>query len=229
MSEKGIEITGLRKCYRRGGETLQVLDGVDLSARKGEFIALTGPSGSGKSTILNFLGGLDLPDEGLVIVGDTEVTALSASELADWRSRSVGFVFQAFNLIPVLSALENVELPLLRQPLKKAERREHARYALEIVGLADRMTHRPQQLSGGQEQRCAIARAIVTDPDIILADEPTGDLDRASGKQVLDILGRLAKEMSKTIVMVTHDPEAAAYADRNLRLESGRIVEAARA
>ncbi len=220
-----ISAKGLRKAYQRGGERLQVLDGVDLEVAAGEFLALTGPSGSGKSTILNFLGGLDAPDEGTVVVGGTDVTGLGGAALADWRSRSVGFIFQAFNLIPVLTALENVELPLLLQPLGKRERREHARHALDIVGLSDRIDHRPRQLSGGQEQRCAIARAIVTDPDVILADEPTGDLDVKSGRQVLEILKRLSGEHGKTIVMVTHDPEAAAFADREFRLESGKLAE----
>ncbi len=228
-SKSGSRITaqGLEKTYYRGGESLVVLDGVHLEVEAGEFLALTGPSGSGKSTMLNFIGGLDRPDAGKVIVGDTEVSALSKAGLAAWRSRNVGFVFQAFNLLPVLTALENVELPLILQPLKKSERRQQAEFALEIVGLKDRMDHRPKELSGGQEQRVAIARAIVTDPDVILADEPTGDLDRTSADQVLDIMKRLSTEHKKTIIMVTHDPAAAAYADRILCLDKGLFVEGA--
>jgi putative ABC transport system ATP-binding protein len=216
---------GVTKAYRRGGEDLVVLDRLDLDVAAGEFLALMGPSGSGKSTILNVVGGLDRPDAGTVEVGGVEITGLDSDELAAWRARHVGFVFQAFNLIPVLTALENVELPLLLSPLKKSERRQHAEYALEIVGLTDRMHHRPKQLSGGQEQRVAIARAITTDPTMILADEPTGDLDRASADTVMDILARLCAEHGKTIAMVTHDPVAAARATRLLHLEKGVLVE----
>ena len=225
MAKSGIQAQNLSKTYYRGGESLQVLDNVDLSIEPGEFVALTGPSGSGKSTILNFIGGLDTPDSGKVFVGDTEVSALSKSDLAAWRSANVGFIFQAFNLLPVLTALENVELPLVLQPLSKAERRQQAEYALEIVGLQDRKTHRPQELSGGQEQRVAIARALVTDPEVILADEPTGDLDRESADGVLDILDRLCREHQKTIMMVTHDAAAAAHADRIFKLDKGKFVE----
>jgi putative ABC transport system ATP-binding protein len=213
------------KTYRRGGETLTVLDGMDLDVTRGEFLAFMGPSGSGKSTILNLLGGLDTPDRGTIVVEGTELGRLSRNELAAWRAVHVGFVFQSFNLIPVLTALENVELPLLLTPLARSKRREHARYALEIVGLSDRMDHRPKQLSGGQEQRVAIARALATDPTMILADEPTGDLDRASADSVMDILMRLSKEHGKTIAMVTHDPVAAARATRLLHLEKGVLVE----
>lgn len=227
MSGSRITASALEKTYHRGGESLCVLDHVDFDIAEGEFVALTGPSGSGKSTILNFVGGLDHPDGGRVVVGDTEVSALSKSKLAEWRSQNVGFIFQSFNLLPVLTAIENVELPLVLQPLSKSQRREKAEFALEIVGLKDRMTHRPKELSGGQEQRVAIARAIVTDPDVILADEPTGDLDRTSADQILDILKRLSTEHNKTIIMVTHDPAAAAYADRVLSLDKGQFVEGA--
>ncbi|MBL9088656.1 MAG: ABC transporter ATP-binding protein [Planctomycetia bacterium] len=216
---------GITKVYSRGGQDVRVLDGLDLDVGSGELLALMGPSGSGKSTILNLLGGLDRPDAGTIEVGDTEITRLSSDELAGWRARHVGFVFQAFNLIPVLTALENVELPLLLTPLGKKQRREHAEYALELVGLKDRMDHRPKQLSGGQEQRVAIARAIATDPTMVLADEPTGDLDRASADAVLDILSRLVAEHGKTIAMVTHDPAAARRATRTLHLEKGVLVE----
>jgi putative ABC transport system ATP-binding protein len=216
---------GVTKVYRRGGEDLVVLDRLDLDVTSGEFLALMGPSGSGKSTILNLLGGLDRPDAGVIDVGGVDITKLSSDGLAAWRARHVGFIFQAFNLIPVLTALENVELPLLLTPLGRRKRREHAEYALEIVGLKDRMDHRPKQLSGGQEQRVAIARAVATDPTMILADEPTGDLDRASADAVMDILSRLCKEHGKTIAMVTHDPAAAARATRLLHLEKGVLVE----
>jgi putative ABC transport system ATP-binding protein len=213
------------KVYRRGGQDLVVLDGLDLDVAKGDFLALMGPSGSGKSTILNILGGLDEPDSGEVIVEGVDIVSLSRDARAEWRARHVGFVFQAFNLIPVLTALENVELPLLLTPLSRRERREHAEYALELVGLTDRKDHRPKQLSGGQEQRVAIARAVATDPTMILADEPTGDLDRASADAVMDILSRLSHEHGKTIAMVTHDPVAAARATRLLHLEKGLLVE----
>jgi putative ABC transport system ATP-binding protein len=216
---------GITKVYSRGGQDVRVLDGLDLDVGSGELLALMGPSGSGKSTILNLLGGLDRPDAGTNEDAATEITRLSSDELAGWRARHVGFVFQAFNLIPVLTALENVELPLLLTPLGKKQRREHAEYALELVGLKDRMDHRPKQLSGGQEQRVAIARAIATDPTMVLADEPTGDLDRASADAVLDILSRLVAEHGKTIAMVTHDPAAARRATRTLHLEKGVLVE----
>jgi putative ABC transport system ATP-binding protein len=219
------EMRGITKTYRRGGETLVVLDGLDLDVTRGEFLAFMGPSGSGKSTILNILGGLDRPDSGTVSVEGVEIGSLSRNALAAWRAEHVGFVFQSFNLIPVLTALENVELPLLLTPLSRAKRREHAEYALEIVGLSDRRHHRPKQMSGGQEQRVAIARAVATDPTMILADEPTGDLDRASADAVMDILSRLSREHGKTIAMVTHDPVAAARASRLLHLEKGVLVE----
>jgi len=216
---------GVTRVYTKGGQDLVVLDHLDLDIASGEFLALMGPSGSGKSTILNLLGGLDRPDDGSIIVGGVDLASLSADALASWRARNVGFVFQSFNLIPVLTALENVELPLLLTPLSRAQRRQHAEYALEIVGLSDRMDHRPKQLSGGQEQRVAIARAVATDPTMVLADEPTGDLDRSSADAIMDILSRLCAEHGKTIAMVTHDPAAARRASRLLHLEKGVLVE----
>jgi putative ABC transport system ATP-binding protein len=222
-----VSLRGVTKTYRRGGESLTVLDRLDLDVEEAEFLALMGPSGSGKSTILNLVGGLDLPDDGTVTVAGTDLTRLSADRLADWRARHVGFVFQSFNLIPVLTALENVELPLLLTPLTRRRRREQAAYALEIVGLSDRMRHRPKQLSGGQEQRVAIARAIAMDPTVLLCDEPTGDLDRHSADQVLDLLRRLPSENRTTILMVTHDPAASARADRTLHLDKGLLVDGA--
>jgi putative ABC transport system ATP-binding protein len=225
MMTEQIRFDQVTKTYARGGETLVVLDGMSFQVPAGDFVALMGPSGSGKSTILNLAGGLDVPDRGEVHVAGTQVDALRGAALAAWRSRHVGFVFQAFNLVPVLTALENVMLPLNLQPLSRAQRRQQAEYALEIVGLQDRMGHRPRQLSGGQEQRVAIARALATDPDIILADEPTGDLDRGSADAVMDLLRRLNAEMRKTILMVTHDLAAAAKARRTLRLDKGALVE----
>jgi len=219
-----IKIQQLQKAYRRGGETLRVLDGLDLDIASGEFCALMGPSGSGKSTLLNIIGGLDRADGGGIVVADEDLTLLSEDELAAWRAKTVGFVFQGFNLIPVLTALENVELPLLLSPLSRKARREHARYALELVGLTDRSGHRPAQLSGGQEQRVAVARAFVTDPTLILADEPTGDLDRTSADQVLELLERLHRELNKTILIVTHDPRAAERAGRIVQLDKGRLA-----
>ena len=214
------------KAYRRGGETLVVLDRLDLEVETGSFLGLMGPSGSGKSTILNLLGGLDHPDAGEVVVADTDLAGLSRDDIAAWRARHVGFVFQSYNLVPVLTAQENVELPLLLTPLSRRKRREQARYALEIVGLEDRLHHRPRQLSGGQEQRVAIARALATDPTLLLCDEPTGDLDRASADQVLDLLGRVSAELGSTVVMVTHDPRAGQCADRVLHLDKGVLSEA---
>ncbi|MGQ0552802.1 MAG: ABC transporter ATP-binding protein [Planctomycetota bacterium] len=219
-----IEMRGVTKRYQRGGETLTVLDRLDLDIPAGDFVALMGPSGSGKSTILNLVGGLDAPDEGGITVAGSEITALRGSELPAWRARHIGFIFQAFNLVPVLTAFENVMLPLALQPLSPAERRKQAEFALEIVGLADRMHHRPKQLSGGQEQRVAIARAIATDPDLVLADEPTGDLDRDSANAIMDLLRRLNDELKKTLVVVTHDDVAAQRARRVLRLDKGRLL-----
>ena len=223
MTEAMIQVRKVTKRYQRGGETLVVLDGLDLEMQEGRFYALMGPSGSGKTTLLNLIGGLDQPDEGELYVAGEELGALSGAELAHWRAANVGFVFQGFNLIPVLSAYENVELPLKLTPLSRAERRHHAEYALELVGLNDRMGHRPKQLSGGQEQRVAIARAIATDPKVILADEPTGDLDRKSADQVLELLARLNREFKKTILMVTHDPHAAERAQSIVQLDKGQL------
>jgi putative ABC transport system ATP-binding protein len=220
-----ISLRNVKKTYRRGGEVLTVPDGLDLEIPSGDFCALMGPSGSGKSTLLNLVGGLDRADSGHVEVDGEDLDSLYDRELAAWRAEHVGFVFQGFNLIPVLTALENVELPLLLTPLSRSERRQHALYALELVGLADRAHHRPRQLSGGQEQRAAIARAIVTDPKTILADEPTGDLDRHSADQVLDILGKLNTELQKTIVLVTHDHLAAERAKRIVHLDKGRLLD----
>ncbi len=220
----GIDLRQVSKTYSRGGETLRVLDDLDLTMEAGRFYALMGPSGSGKTTLLNLVGALDRPDSGHVFVAGDDLATLSRGELSDWRAANVGFVFQGFNLIPVLSAIENVALPLALTPLSRRERRERAEYALELVGLSDRMGHRPSQLSGGQEQRCAIARAIVTDPTVLLADEPTGDLDRDSADQVLELLRRLNADLGKTILMVTHDPHAAESAQRVVRLDKGRLI-----
>ncbi|MEW6072707.1 MAG: ABC transporter ATP-binding protein [Planctomycetota bacterium] len=231
MTNEMIRARGLCKSYRRGAETLLVLDRLDLEMAEGRFYALMGPSGSGKTTLLNLVGGLDHPDAGELVVAGEALPLLSNRDLARWRAESVGFVFQGFNLIPVLTALENVALPLGLAPLSRAQRREHAMHALELVGLADRAKHRPKQLSGGQEQRVAIARAIATDPKVILADEPTGDLDRESADQVLALLRELNAKMKKTILMVTHDPAAAAYAGHTVHLDKGRLdrIEAAAA
>jgi putative ABC transport system ATP-binding protein len=223
MTQALIQLAGVTRTYTRGGTSLRVLDGLDLEMDAGSFYALMGPSGSGKTTLLNMIGGLDRPDAGSVLVDGVNVAALTGSELAQWRADNVGFVFQGFNLIPVLNALENVELPLQLAPLSRAERRSHAQHALELVGLADRMDHKPRELSGGQEQRVAIARAIATDPLLILADEPTGDLDRESADSVLDLMRRLNTELGKTILMVTHDPAAAERADKIVHLDKGRL------
>ncbi|MCA8948070.1 MAG: ABC transporter ATP-binding protein [Planctomycetes bacterium] len=218
-----IDIRSVTKTYTRGNETLRVLDELDLSMAGGTFYALMGPSGSGKTTLLNLCGALDHIDSGEIVVGDTHLEDLDGSELAAWRAAHVGFVFQGFNLLPVLSARENVELPLLLAPLSSRQRREQAERALELVGLKDRMKHRPKELSGGQEQRVAIARAIACDPQVILADEPTGDLDRASADSVLELMQRLNKELQKTILMVTHDPQAATYAEKTIHLDKGKL------
>ena len=223
MAEAMIQVRGLTKRYQRGGEPLVVLDGLDLEMQEGRFYALMGPSGSGKTTLLNLIGGLDRADDGELFVAGEDLARLGGAALAHWRAANVGFVFQGFNLIPVLSAFENVELPLKLTPLSRAERRQHAEYALELVGLKDRMKHRPRQLSGGQEQRVAIARAIATDPKVVLADEPTGDLDRKSADQVLDLLARLNREFKKTILMVTHDPHAAERAQSIVHLDKGQL------
>lgn len=213
-----VQIKNLFKSYRRGSQIIPVLQNITLDIADGEFMALMGPSGSGKSTLLNLIAGIDKADSGSIHVGGVDIAALSETELAKWRSSQVGFIFQFYNLIPVLTAFENVELPLLLTSLSRKERKEHVRTALQIVNLADRMDHYPSQLSGGQQQRVAIARAVVTDPAILVADEPTGDLDRVSAKEILDLMERLVHELGKTIIMVTHDPRAAekAHIIRNL-------------
>ncbi len=220
-----IQVRDLDKTYWRGNEEIHVLQGLHLDVDGGEFVAFMGPSGSGKTTLLNLLGGLDVPSSGSITVAGDEITSLSGSRLTEWRARHVGFVFQMYNLIPVLTAFRNVELPLLLTRLDTSERRAHVETALEIVGLGERMHHYPRQLSGGQEQRVAIARAIVADPTFLLCDEPTGDLDRKSADEILDLLERLANEHGKTILMVTHDPRAAERAHTVLHLEKGLLVE----
>jgi putative ABC transport system ATP-binding protein len=220
-----IQVRGLDKKYRRGGEDIDVLQGLNLDVDKGDFVAFMGPSGSGKTTLLNLLGGLDVPTRGSIKVAGDEITSMSGSNLTHWRARHVGFIFQMYNLLPVLTAFQNVELPLLLTKLSKAERRKHVETALGIVGLTDRMNHYPRQLSGGQEQRVAIARALVADPTFLLADEPTGDLDRKSADEILELLTQLSKKHGKTILMVTHDPMAAERADTILHLNKGVLVE----
>ncbi len=221
-----VRVRGLNKTYRRGGDEIHVLQGLNLDVDAGDFVAFMGPSGSGKTTLLNLLGGLDLPSAGSITVAGDEITRMSAGRLTAWRARHVGFVFQMYNLIPVLTAFQNVELPLLLTHLSKEERRKHVETALGVVGLADRMQHYPRQLSGGQEQRVGIARAIVADPTFLLCDEPTGDLDRKSADEILDLLVRLVREYGKTVLMVTHDPRAAERAQVVLRLEKGALVDA---
>ncbi len=223
MSEPMIQLSEVTKIYTRGSEKLVVLDRFSLEIEEGEFAALMGPSGSGKTTLLNLVGGLDAPEGGDVWVAGAHVSEMEGQELARWRADTIGFVFQGFNLLPVLSAFENVELPLMLTPLSRKKRREHAEYALELVGLKDRAKHRPRQLSGGQEQRVAIARALAMDPKVILADEPTGDLDRASADQVLDLLEKLNREHGKTIVIVTHDPSAASRAHKIIHMDKGKL------
>jgi putative ABC transport system ATP-binding protein len=221
-----IQVRGLDKTYRRGNEDIDVLQGLNLDVDKGDFVAFMGPSGSGKTTLLNLLGGLDVPTRGSVTVAGDEITHMSRGKLTEWRARHVGFIFQMYNLIPVLTAFQNVELPLLLTKLSKSERRKHVETALAVVGLGDRMHHHPRQLSGGQEQRVAIARAIVADPTFLLCDEPTGDLDRKSADEVMDLIKRLVKEYGKTVLMVTHDPVVARQANLTLHLEKGVLVEA---
>jgi len=216
-----VEVVDVHKSYHRDAEDVKVLDGLTLEIATGDFVALMGPSGSGKTTLLNLIGGIDVPSSGRIAVGDTEISGLRGRDLAKWRSAHVGFIFQLYNLIPVLTALQNVELPLLLVRMSGSERRRRAQLALEIVGLGDRLGHYPRQLSGGQEQRVAIARAIVSDPALLLADEPTGDLDRHSADEILTLLERLNSEHKKTIVMVTHDPHAAERAHRTLHLDKG--------
>src|SRR6266853_1001933 len=221
-----IKVRGLKRTYSRGGEKIQVLQGLNLDVDKGDFVAFMGPSGSGKTTLLNLLGGLDVPSAGSITVDGDEVNSMSASKLTHWRACHVGFIFQMYNLIPVLTAFQNVELPLLLTKLSKSERRKHVETALGVVGLAERMNHYPRQLSGGQEQRVAIARAIVADPTFLLCDEPTGDLDRKSADEIMELIHRLVKEFGKTVLMVTHDPVVAKRADLTLHLEKGVLVEA---
>ncbi len=224
-----IQVRGLDKTYRRGSEVIHVLQGLNLDVDAGDFVAFMGPSGSGKTTLLNLLGGLDVPSAGSITVAGDEITHMSTRKLTAWRARHVGFVFQMYNLIPVLTAAQNVELPLLLTRLSPATRRRHVETALTVVGLADRMRHYPRQLSGGQEQRVGIARALVSDPTFLLCDEPTGDLDRKSGDEILDLLARLVREFGKTVLMVTHDPRAAERADTVLHLDKGVLVEGAKA
>ena len=221
-----VEIRELSKIYRQGDIDVTALDSITLDIEEGDFLALMGPSGSGKSTLLHIIAGIDRPTSGRCTVGDVDVASLSETELAEWRNSHVGFVFQTFNLIPVLTAFENVEMPLLLTALSPSERRTHAEAALELVGLADRMNHLPRQLSGGQEQRVAIARALVTDPTLLVADEPTGNLDARSANDVLELLATLNRDAGKTIIMVTHDPKAAAHARRTVHLEKGELISA---
>ena len=222
-----VTVRNVHKYYTRGSERIDVLQGVNLEIPQGDFLALMGPSGSGKTTLLNMLGGLDKPSNGAIDVGGIDITQLSGGQLSRWRAENIGFVFQLYNLLPVLTAERNVDLPLLLTKLSKAERRKRVGIALKVVGLAERAKHYPRQLSGGQEQRVGIARAIVTDPTLLLCDEPTGDLDRKSGDEILDLLQALNREHGKTIVMVTHDPHAAERAKRTLHLEKGLLLEAA--
>jgi putative ABC transport system ATP-binding protein len=221
-----VRVADVHKHFSRGGERIDVLKGVNLDIPKGDFLALMGPWGSGKTTLLNLIGGLDSPTGGAVEVGGVRINELGGGQLSRWRSQHIGFVFQLYNLLPVLTAERNVELPLLLTKLSKAERRKRVAIALKIVGLTDRAKHYPRQLSGGQEQRVGIARAIVTDPTLLLCDEPTGDLDRKAGDEILDLLQTLNRDLGKTIVMVTHDPHAADRAKRTLHLEKGTLLEA---
>jgi putative ABC transport system ATP-binding protein len=227
MAGPVVRVQAVSKTYYRDETPVPVLEGIDLEVAEGEFVALMGPSGSGKSTLLNIIAGIDRASSGRVEVAGSDLSSLSEHALASFRSRHIGFIFQLYNLIPVLTAFENVELPLLLAPLSKADRKKHVMMALDVVGLADRKEHTPRQLSGGQEQRVAIARAIVTDPTLLLADEPTGDLDKKSEEEVLTLLKRLNTEFKKAIVMVTHDPKAAACAARTVMLEKGALVSKA--
>ncbi|HEX7288376.1 MAG TPA: ABC transporter ATP-binding protein [Candidatus Angelobacter sp.] len=221
-----ITVRGLDKKYYRGGEEIHVLQGLNLDVEQGEFVAFMGPSGSGKTTLLNLLGGLDVPSAGSITVAGDEITHMSRNLLTEWRARHVGFVFQVYNLIPVLTAYQNVELPLLLTKLSKEQRRQHVETALALVGLTDRMHHFPRQLSGGQEQRVTIARAIVSDPTFLLCDEPTGDLDRKSADEIMELITTLVKQYGKTVLMVTHDPVVAQRAHMTLHLDKGALVEA---
>jgi putative ABC transport system ATP-binding protein len=224
-----IECRGLTRAYRKGENVIRPLDALDLDVPAGDFLALMGPSGSGKTTLLNLIAGIDAPTQGSLVIGGTELAALSRNQLAAWRSRHVGYVFQLYNLVPVLTAFENVELPLLLHRLSRKQRQQRVVTALERVGIADRADHFPRQLSGGQEQRVAIARAIVTEPEILVADEPTGDLDKPAAHAVMTLLQALNRELGKTIIMVTHDPKTTEYARRTLHLDKGRLVEQAAA
>ena len=226
MAEEFIRLTDVSKNYRKGRETVRVLDRIDLNIGEGDFVGLMGPSGSGKTTLLNLLGGLDKPSTGEVRVGGEAISGLSHGQLTKWRSQNVGFIFQFYNLLPVLTAARNVALPLLLTSLSGARRKKHVNTALQLVGLADRASHYPRELSGGQEQRVAIARAIVSDPPILLCDEPTGDLDRATADEIMELLGRLNSDFGKTIIMVTHDPRAASFAHRVLHLDKGELSKA---
>lgn len=221
---KLIETHNLSKTYQRGKQKIEVLHGIDLAVAEGEFVALMGPSGSGKTTLLNLIGGLDHPTSGTLRVGDAQLETMSSGQLARWRADEIGFVFQFYNLLPVLSAQRNVELPLLLKKMSGAERTRRASVALELVGLKDRAGHKPKELSGGQEQRVAIARALVSDPKLLVCDEPTGDLDRTTADEILTLLQRLNKDHGKTIVMVTHDPKAAEFASRTVQLDKGELL-----
>ncbi|MEW6643397.1 MAG: ABC transporter ATP-binding protein [Pseudomonadota bacterium] len=219
-----VRLAGVSKGFTKGKETITIFDQLDLMIPRGDFIAVMGPSGSGKTTLLNLLGGIDRADRGEVTIADSRIDGLSEGELARWRAANIGFIFQFYNLMPMLTAAQNVELPLLLTKLHRKERAERVQTALSVVGLADRVKHYPREMSGGQQQRVAIARAIVSDPNLLLCDEPTGDLDRASADEILSILQLLNKDLGKTIVMVTHDPAAARYAQRTLHLDKGRFV-----
>ena len=223
-----VSLRNLHKTYKRGPETIDVLHGIDLDIDKGDFVALMGPSGSGKTTLLNLIGGLDSPTAGEIEVAGQRIDRMTGGQLAQWRSHNVGFVFQFYNLMPTLTAQKNVELPLLLTKLSAAQRKRNAGIALELVGLGDRAKHRPSELSGGQQQRVAIARAIVSDPTLLICDEPTGDLDRQSAEEILTLLQRLNREHGKTIMMVTHDPKAAEYATHTLHLDKGTLAEQVR-
>jgi len=225
MANSLVEVRDLHKVFQRGGQRIDVLQGVTLDIPEGDFLALMGPSGSGKTTLLNLIGGLDTPTQGSISVAGDRIDNLAGGKLSAWRARHIGFVFQLYNLLPVLTAARNVELPLLLTKLSKSERKKRVEVALKAVGLGERMNHYPRQLSGGQEQRVGIARAIVTDPTLLLCDEPTGDLDRKAGDEILDLLQALNRDYKKTIVMVTHDPHAAARATRTLHLEKGVLVQ----
>ena len=223
-----VSVKNVVKRYTRGKQKVEVLHGLDLAIETGEFLALMGPSGSGKTTLLNLIGGLDRPDEGEIVVAGERIDKLSNRQLARWRARNVGFVFQFYNLMPMLTAERNVELPLLLTNLSRARRRQNVQAALQLVGLSDRASHKPSELSGGQQQRVAIARALVADPSLLVCDEPTGDLDRHTAEEILDLMRTLNRTQNKTIIMVTHDPKAAGYASRQLNVDKGQVVTAGR-